>query len=33
MNDYHNYPASSDPELDSLYAAITGRQAFSYKAS
>ena len=32
MNDYHNYPASSDPELDSLYAAITGRQAFSYKA-
>lgn len=33
MNDYHNYPASSDPELDSLYAAITGRKAFSYKAS
>ena len=33
MNDYNNYPASSDPELDSLYAAITGRQAFSYKAS
>ncbi len=33
MNDYNDYTASSDPELDSLYAAITGRRPFSYKAS
>ena len=33
MNYDINYTESSDPELDSLYAAITGRRAFSYDAA